>query len=258
MKRKIQNFLLRRMSRKSVMVELDRHEAVGLDYALTFNFLAAAIGPQLTDERFVGDHTSDDPRLWAAVRDAIHAFADTPVSYFEFGVYKGCSLAWWAGQNHHLDSRFLGFDSFEGLPEAWPMAGTEAGHFSLGGEAPVFDDQRIQCVKGPFSETVAPFMSAWTEGNDHVICHFDADLFSSTACALSAVLQAFHDRPMIWIFDEFVSEECKAFEVFCRGFGFAFDVIAFSGQHRRYPWRIAFRVTPATARGHRSPNLCRH
>ena len=230
------------------MAEMGRREVIGLDYAVTFNFLGETIGPQLTDERFVGDQTTDDPRLWVTVRDAIDAFGDTSISYFEFGVYKGHSLAWWAGENRHPDSRFIGFDSFKGLPEAWSMAGKEAGHFSLGGEPPVFEDSRIQFIKGLFNESVAPFLSAWTERNDHVICHFDADLFSSTVCALSAVLQAFHDRPMIWIFDEFVSEECKAFEVFHRGFSFDFEVIAFSGEHRRYPWCIAFRITPATAR----------
>ncbi len=75
------------------MAEMGRREVIGLDYAVTFNFLGETIGPQLTDERFVGDQTTDDPRLWVTVRDAIDAFGDTSISYFEFGVYKGHSLA---------------------------------------------------------------------------------------------------------------------------------------------------------------------
>ena len=48
--------------------------------------------------------------------------------YLEFGVFEGETMRWWS---QHLDTpgaRFVGFDSFEGLPEAW-RPGFAAGQF---------------------------------------------------------------------------------------------------------------------------------
>lgn len=45
--------------------------------------------------------------------------ADAELTYIEFGVYKGDSIKYVAQQFINPNSEFLGFDSFEGLPEQW-------------------------------------------------------------------------------------------------------------------------------------------
>ena len=44
---------------------------------------------------------------------------DARVLYLEFGVYQGASMRWWSAALNNPGSRLHGFDSFEGLPEAF-------------------------------------------------------------------------------------------------------------------------------------------
>lgn len=57
---------------------------------------------------------------------------NAPIDYLEFGVYQGESIRKWCGLNNNPESRFIGFDSFEGLPENWEGK-CDAGTFSTGG-----------------------------------------------------------------------------------------------------------------------------
>src|SRR4051794_3693339 len=66
---------------------------------------------------------------------------ETAIDFLEFGVYRGHSIRSWSQMNHDPRSRFIGFDSFEGLPEYWTKKATK-GAFHVGGEVPQVDDER--------------------------------------------------------------------------------------------------------------------
>ncbi len=56
-----------------------------------------------------------------------------PVTYLEFGVHQGSSIKKWMELNTDGNSRFFGFDSFEGLPEEWNQEKGK-GFFNVGGK----------------------------------------------------------------------------------------------------------------------------
>jgi O-methyltransferase len=77
-----------------------------------------------------------------------------PIHYLEFGVAGGTSFAWWVKANHHPESLFYGFDTFEGLPEDWHFF--KKGAFSF--DIPFMDDTRGTFIKGLFQDTLYRFL----------------------------------------------------------------------------------------------------
>ncbi len=102
----------------------------------------------------------------AGMYRAIHeSYIDgNAVDYLEFGVFQGDSMRQWASLNKHKDSRFFGFDSFEGLPDDW-RARQGKGHFDVGGVEPRIDDPRIKFVKGWFENTIPQFAREFSTKN---------------------------------------------------------------------------------------------
>ena len=86
---------------------------------------------------------------------------DAPIDYLEFGVFQGESMRHWVTLNQHPDSRFYGFDSFEGLPEDWKRFDGQMvkAHFDVKGSVPDIDDPRVSFVRGWFQETVDEFLA---------------------------------------------------------------------------------------------------
>jgi O-methyltransferase len=128
--------------------------------------------------------------------------AKTPVDYLEFGVWQGATIKKWLSMNSHPQSRFVGFDSFEGLPEDW-VEGQPRGTFSTGGVAPRVDDTRGQFVVGWFQNTLYEFLRSFSFDRQLVV-HIDCDLYSSTLFVLGALDRHLSPGTVI-IFDDFSS-----------------------------------------------------
>ena len=78
------------------------------------------------------------------------------ITYLEFGVFQGNSIRRMAELFTHPESRFVGFDSFAGLPAAG--CDKQAGAFSTEGKTPGIDDVRVSFVKGYFFFIVTGFI----------------------------------------------------------------------------------------------------
>jgi hypothetical protein len=143
------------------------------------------------------------------------------IDYLEFGVFHGDSILKWASINSHPASRFIGFDSFEGLPAA-PDGVTgygPEGAFSTAGAVPATSDPRVRFITGWFNQTLRPFLRDF-EPRSRLVIHNDSDVYSSTLYMLSTI-DPILKAGSILIFDEFANplHEWKAF----RDYSYAFD-----------------------------------
>jgi O-methyltransferase len=139
--------------------------------------------------------------------------------YLEFGVASGQSFFWWAKNNNHVDSRFYGFDTFEGLPEDW--GGYRKGDMAHGIHELQSTDSRTSFIKGTFQQTLCLFTAEHREEllNRPKLVHLDADLFSSTIFVLSQ-LYPFLKKGDMLLFDEFnvANHEFFAYKIFTEAF----------------------------------------
>ena len=143
--------------------------------------------------------------------------------FYEFGVWRGEAF-------RYLIKTFkqgYGFDTFEGLPETWHNE--KKGTYSSDGNVPKIQGGKF--VVGKFEDTLPGFFAV--ERPLASIVNFDADLYSSTICALNHA-KPIIDRHTVLIFDEFFInthwelDEYKALEEFCADNGFEYQVIAIS------------------------------
>jgi Methyltransferase domain len=147
--------------------------------------------------------------------------------FLEFGVYKGDSINRMA--ELRPDVRWYGFDSFEGLPEAWTL-GARKGAFDIGGILPAVRNN-VTLIKGFFEETLPRFVAQHRNENVALL-HVDCDLYSAT----KTIFEQLGDmlRPgCIIIFDEYFNYpdwedgEYKAFAEYTARTGRPFEYIAY-------------------------------
>ena len=143
--------------------------------------------------------------------------------FYEFGVWRGEAFK-------YLIKTFkkgYGFDTFEGLPEDWHNE--KAGSYSSEGNIPIVDGGEF--IVGKFEDSLPDFFAKKRPMAS--IINFDADLYSSTICALNFSKPVI-DKHTILIFDEFLinenweQDEYKALEEFCDKNHFTYEVLAIS------------------------------
>jgi len=150
--------------------------------------------------------------------------------YLEFGVFSG-------GTIRHIARRkptvtIHGFDSFEGLPEAWGGFNLGRRAFSREGKLPRVPGN-VVLHKGWFSETIPP----WSEDADGPIAflHIDCDLYSSTVDILNGLADRLRPGTVI-VFDEYFNypgweqHEFKAWREFVTARGIDYEYLGYARQ----------------------------
>jgi hypothetical protein len=148
-----------------------------------------------------------------------------PITYLEFGVYRGASMRQWLSIDQHPDSRFAGFDTFTGLPEDWTPQ-RRAGHFTAEGKPPDIPDPRVTFLKGLFSETLPGYLRAHPV-RPPVIVNIDCDLYGGALYVLTT-LDSLLPSGSIVLFDEFydLEHEFAAFRDYLLAFGRPWRAVA--------------------------------
>jgi len=147
--------------------------------------------------------------------------------FYEFGVWRGLAF-------RYLMKSFekgYGFDTFTGLPENWNVGnGIErAGTYSSDGKIPNIKGGEF--IAGKFEDTLPIFYSEPRPVAS--IINFDADLYSSTLCALN-YSKSVMDEHTILIFDELIinetweQDEYKALNEFASKNNYTYEVLAMS------------------------------
>jgi O-methyltransferase len=145
------------------------------------------------------------------------------IDYFEFGVFKGNSIAWWLENRKEPASNFYGFDTFNGLPE--DFGEFKKGDLNAGNALPVIEDKRCRFYKGLFQQTLPGFLKTYNSRNMRVL-HIDCDLYSSTLFVLAS-MAPFLSKGDLLIFDEFVTptQEFKAFADFASAWYLKYELL---------------------------------
>ncbi|MDA9625216.1 tetratricopeptide repeat protein [Luminiphilus sp.] len=147
--------------------------------------------------------------------------------FYEFGVWRASSFNYLI----NVFKKGYGFDTFTGLPEDWNVGGRleKAGTYTSDGNVPKIKGGEF--IVGKFEDTLPVFFSEHRPTAS--VINFDADLYSSTICALN-FSKAVMDKDTILIFDEFIinesweQDEFRALNEFCSINHHSYEVIAVS------------------------------
>lgn len=145
---------------------------------------------------FIGQQEIRD---FALAEATISEFLDGQVFLLEFGVWEGESMRFWA-TGAPPSARLVGFDSFEGLSEAWPGTRMGAGFFSLEGKLPDVP-QNVTLVAGWVEKTLGDFLEN-TDISSVKLVHMDLDLYEPSLFVLTTLKPHLVSGTLI-LFDEY-------------------------------------------------------
>jgi hypothetical protein len=226
---KVKLFFIRKT--KAIFLKLKLHKIFGLMNGFMFNlsylnefsrWRASIVKPELDDFFNPNFGTGRRFELFDFIKKKYGL--DCPIDYLEFGVAYGRTFKWWAENNTNADSRFYGFDTFEGLPEDWNLF--KKGDMSADGKLPDMDDNRAVFLVGLFQDTLPVFLRTYKNDKRKII-HIDADLYTSTLFVLTSMAHLLRKDDII-IFDEFgvPMHEFKAYMEFTKAFRIETEIIA--------------------------------
>jgi len=149
--------------------------------------------------------------------------------YGEFGVHKGESLAFIAAR---IDKVVYGFDSFEGLPDAWSPA-VGRGAFGLNGKPPTLSQilfRNFRLVHGLFRDTLPSFAAQVPE--PAAFLHVDCYLYESTKDILDNLGDRIGPGTVIvfrqyFNFPGWQSQQFRAFQEFCARTGLTYAYVGY-------------------------------
>jgi predicted O-methyltransferase YrrM len=158
-----------------------------------------------------------------------------PGHYLEFGVFTGGTIRYIAKLLRKAgkpNASIHGFDSFEGLPEAWGGFGLGHATFSLGGKLPRVPSN-VTLHKGWFRDTIPK----WREVHAGPVAfiHIDCDIYSSTAELLEGLRDRLQPGTVI-VFDEYFNfpnwqqHEFKAWKEFVARHSLTYEYLSYSRQ----------------------------
>jgi Flp pilus assembly protein TadD len=148
--------------------------------------------------------------------------------FYEFGVWRGVAF-------RYLIKTFkkgYGFDTFTGLPEDWRVGSGKyerAGAYSCDGDIPRIEGGEF--IAGKFDDTLSVFFSEPRPLAS--VINFDADLYSSTICALN-YSKSVMDQHTVLVFDQLIGhefweqDEFKALNEFVVKNNCTYEVVAIS------------------------------
>ncbi len=177
---------------------------------------------------YLKSSTNSLPRITGSIIETFRIALDQAKvkgQILEFGVRHGNSiqqLAKLSKQSVH------GFDSFEGLPEAWHAEAK--GSYSTKGVIPKVSSNII-LHKGWFDKTIPRFIDENT--SPIRLLNIDCDIYSSTKTVLDLLAPKIQSGTVI-IFDEYIGnlhwkdDEFRAFQEAVKTYQWAYEYLAFS------------------------------